>query len=179
MGNNGVVLASETSDTLGIGNHERGDNVKVVCTPSDASGPALLQDSVTIENAAPSAPVVEIEPANATTHDELVATLTTTSVDADGDTIVYTYEWRKDGASYVPAGAADQISSGIIFRNEERSVTVTASDGVSTGLAGTDSVDVVNAPPSLSSCDITPAVPTVDDDLTVTGAGASTPKMTR
>jgi hypothetical protein len=115
--------------------------------------------------------VVSISPTDPITDEGLTVTLDTPSVDPDGDAITYNYEWRKDGVTYTPSGSADQVASGVIFRYEDWSVTVTASDAALTGASGTDTVTVSNAPPTIVSCDVTPASPGVADDLTASASG--------
>jgi hypothetical protein len=174
---NGAEVANETSDTLPVGNYVQGDTVEVECTPNDGTDSGYPEsDAVTVINGAPSAPVVSIVPGNPVTNDGLTVSLDTPSVDPDGDAITYNYSWAKDGVTYSPTGATDEIAANVAVRGEAWTVSVTATDGSSTSPSGDDSVTIGNAPPSITSCDVTPASPAITDDLVASASGGSDPE---
>jgi hypothetical protein len=91
----------------------RGQVVTVVATPDDGSlsGAPVVGNSVTIQNAPPTAPVVSITPANPQDADDLVCSVTTQSTDADGDSITYDFTWTKNGQAFSGASSTSATSS--------------------------------------------------------------------
>jgi formylglycine-generating enzyme required for sulfatase activity len=142
----GVPRGSASSATLsGTTYFDKGQDVYVVVTPSDGSvdGTTGTSSTVTVSNTAPTAPVVEVTPADAVEGDDLTCTVTTASTDADGDSMTYAFAWDVDGVDY--ASAADSAYSSVVDGadvgdGEEWTCEVTASDGTGTGSAGSDSV---------------------------------------
>lgn len=83
-----------TGPTLSHEYTARGQVVECRVTPhTDTQTGVPASDSVTILNAPPAAPVVRILPENPTPDDGLAVWIDTESVDPDGDTIVYLFEW--------------------------------------------------------------------------------------
>ena len=76
-----------------------------------ATDPAGLYDSARVSftvNQLPSAPVVELSPDPALTDEDLRVSLTTPSLDPEGDTVTYSYAWYLDG---VPSSAEEGTPS--------------------------------------------------------------------
>jgi hypothetical protein len=141
-------IPGETSNTLGPDNFVKGDQIKVICTPFDGEGyGASKEDTITISNSSPSAPVVDVIPDFPTTTDDLVCIIVTPSIDPDGDPVTYTYEWYKNDilqteytADTLPASAT---TVGDVWKCV---VTPHGSDGP----PGSDEVTIQNTPPVLA-----------------------------
>ena len=132
--------------------------------PFDATLDAPLDDP-------PSAPVIAITPLAPTTTDDLVATITTPSVDPEGAVIHYTYAWSKNGV-LVPALTTDTVPAAATAAAETWSVDVTPDDGLQPGPAGHASVTIAgvvtgNRPPTILSAAISPATPRTSDVLSL------------
>jgi len=90
-------ILGATSSTLDPDNFVKGDQIKVICTPFDGEDYGTsTEDSITISNSPPSAPVIDLTPDFPVTTDDLVCIITTPSIDPDGDPVTYTYEWYKN-----------------------------------------------------------------------------------
>ena len=94
----GWVDLGVTTATLPASETNRGDKLKVECTPFDGieSGTALTSDAVEVLNSAPVITDCTLNPNPADTEDKLKATPTGLS-DADGDPTSVNYEWRVNG----------------------------------------------------------------------------------
>jgi parallel beta-helix repeat protein len=102
-------------------------------------------------NNPPTAPIVDLTPDNPTTTDDLTCTVTTPSIDPDGDTITYTYEWyRFQGAGFVLQPGLTSVTTALFATiSSSNTVTgelwmciVTPNDGIVNGLIGTDWVPI-------------------------------------
>ena len=84
----------QLSSTTGVG----GDNISCVATATDSSGDSTSTTAVhTITNTAPTTPIISLTPDPAVAgQDDLVCSVDTTSIDSDGNTVVYTYVWTDD-----------------------------------------------------------------------------------
>ncbi len=131
----GVPRGSASSATLsGATYFDKGQDIYVVVTPNDGSvdGTTVTSSTVTVSNTAPTAPVVEVTPADAVEGDDLTCTVTTAASDADGDSMTYAFAWDVDGVDY--ASAADSAYSSVVDGadvgdGEKWTCEVTASDG--------------------------------------------------
>lgn len=125
---------------------------------TDSSG-KIGQDTVIITvhapNTAPSAPLVSIFPNPATTLDNLLVNMDTASVDAEGDVVTYTYAWSLNGQAQ-PNQTSSTIPASATQKGEQWSVTVTPSDAMNTGMAGTASIIISNTAPTITASSITP-----------------------
>ncbi len=121
-----------------------------------SDGTADVQASVTFTwNLAPSAPVVQITPANPLTNDDLVASVSTDAVDPEGTALIhYVYTWKRtaDGTT-----AADPtVIAALTEKGDEWTATVAAfesPDGIGHAddaafSVGSASVIIGNTPPS-------------------------------
>jgi len=191
------VVRPETGDTLPAGTALQGNSVVCTIIPSDGTdaGAAVRSNTVVIGNAAPSAPEVSVSPdiSDPGTED-LVCTIDVESIDADGDTVSYTFEWEADGLVYpddytaatgpdTTTEADDTVPAADTSLAEEWTCMVTPNDGSVDGAAGvamaaaatlTDEGDGASASGSTASHDsatIYAQSITVSADLTVTGFG--------
>ena len=99
---NGVLVAETGSTLSGTTYFSKGDSVEVRVTPNDGNNDGTAESAtVDILNSAPTAPVVLVTPSSPEGGaDDLVCTLSTESMDADGDTVDYTFSWTVDGVAY-------------------------------------------------------------------------------
>ena len=95
------------------------------------------------------------------------------AVDADGDPLTYEYEFSVNGVSAQGPSTKSHIGKNTVQRGEAWVVSVTASDGSTSGPTATASVNIGNAPATLTDCDVTPTSPGTLDTLTVNGGGFS------
>jgi hypothetical protein len=108
----GTLVQSGASATLdGASSFDRDEEVYVVATVDDGTDTASATSaSVTVSNTAPTAPVIDITPADAASGDDLTCSVVTESTDADGDAITYTFVWDVDGVAYTDATDAAMSS---------------------------------------------------------------------
>jgi len=149
---------------LSVGTHE------IIATATDPDGFSSW-DTVTLQvNGIPSAPGVTLSPSPAFTDDDLVATLSTPSVDPDGDAVSYTWTWYRNGV-LSGASASATLPASATGRGESWRVVVTPSDGVTDGPSGEASASIVNTPPQVLSVALSPSPAYTLDTLV---AGVST-----
>jgi len=91
-------IVGENKNTYKPGNLKKGDIIQIRVIPSDGKveGKPFMSALVKILNAPPVVQEVWIEPKAPTVKDSLKAF--EKSVDADGDSIYFTYQWEKNGA---------------------------------------------------------------------------------
>ena len=155
-----------TDDTLSVGLHTL--TVRV----TDTTG-LWVQDSVTFEvNGAPSAPGVVLTPDPAATTDDLVASITTPSIDPDGDTVTYDYAWWRNGVASTASTSAVMPASET-SRGDTWRVVVTPNDGSAIGPSGEDTLTIANSTPSIATVSISPDPAGSDDTLTCAWSGFS------
>src|SRR5207244_2834288 len=90
--------STDTLDLSQVGNGDKGDDVSVMVTPNDGTvDGSTVSTSATVVDSAPVVDSVAISPASPKTNDLLSANVA--SHDADGDTVAYSYQWKKNGAA--------------------------------------------------------------------------------
>ncbi|MEI6503395.1 MAG: FlgD immunoglobulin-like domain containing protein, partial [Armatimonadota bacterium] len=160
----------------------KGDDIKVYVWAYDGTvySPAVVSDPVTILNSPPTAPTVAIVPANPKTDDDLTASVSGSS-DADGDSLTYTYSWKKraeGGSTWETVGTGPVLDKTKTTKGDEFKVFVWAYDGTaySSATASDPPVTIGDTLPSLpTAVTITPAAPIYGQDLTATALGAIDP----
>ncbi|MEC7987595.1 MAG: SUMF1/EgtB/PvdO family nonheme iron enzyme, partial [Myxococcota bacterium] len=104
----------------------------------------------------PSAPDISIDPSSATELvDDLTCVIDTDSVDPDGNSITYTFEWTVNGTAYTGTASTtthsgDTISASETTAGEVWECSVTPNDGTEDGYTGSASVNVSGS--TLSVC---------------------------
>ena len=147
------TLAGETGATLDLGvsgNGDRGDDIAVRVTASDAgsTSDAVTSDAVTVANSTPVVTSVSIN--QSTIHTNGTLTATVTGQDLDGDGLGVDYQWLANGSPIV--GATDSR--------------------LDLSLAGNgDAGDVIRVRATVDDGDLTSA-PTTSDPITVSNFGA-------
>ena len=161
----GVLAARSSTPTLaGVTSFDRDESVYVVVTPNDGEvdGATATSTTVTVQDTAPTAPVVAIRPTEPAPGDDLTCTVVMASVDADGDLVTYTFAWDVDGVAHT--GAADTATGSVVTgadvgEGETWTCDVSATDGT--------------APPTRATTSVTTdrGMPTLGTPLAVTTAG--------
>jgi hypothetical protein len=130
----------------------RDEVVRVMVTPSDTYGVGVpvTSDSVTIGNTAPGAPGVSITPGSPVEGEDDLMCVVSSALDVDEDVLTYEISWTRDdelweGPVETTEFTGDTISGMETVAHEEWVCTVVPSDDVSTGPAGSASVEIDNA----------------------------------
>ena len=151
---------------------------RCVVTPSDGflnGTPGEAQVTILSSNQPPSQPTVVIAPASPVDTDNIRAT-PSGSVDPNGDTVTYKYQWFKDGvlqpACTWPSVSAWRTAAGQVWR-----CVVTPTDGLLNGTPGEAQVTITapNQPPSQPTVVIAPASPVDTDNIRATASGSIDP----
>lgn len=142
---NGEPAGTDTDSLDGAVHFGRDDTVAVTVTAHDGidTSAPMTTAGVVIENTPPSAPSVAIEPTEpAAGQDDLVCSLATPATDEDGDVLIYTFSWTKDGIPFESSTDSthtdDTIPGFETSADEVWACTVIASDG-------TDEADATSA----------------------------------
>lgn len=138
------VAQTETGDTLSSSAYERGDDidVDVEADDGDLTSAAVSATTLTISNAPPSTPVIELTPTRPTSSDDLECEVTTASTDKDMDSITYSTTWVRDGTDFrtvTSSSTSVTLSASDVDDGDEWSCEVFATDG------SDDSATVVSA----------------------------------
>ena len=154
-----------TKQTLTGGDFDRAQKLACKATPTDgdAYGSTLTSDPVVVQNTPPTINTVTISPTMPDATDTLQANVSGKH-DADGDNVQLNYAWRVNGA----VAHQGKVLTGAYFRGGDTiELEVTPTDGTDEGQPVTsNSVTVVNSPPTVSSVQLSP--PTVRTDTTIT-----------
>ncbi|MCO4744300.1 MAG: hypothetical protein KC912_05890 [Proteobacteria bacterium] len=146
--------AAGTGATLAAGSASRGQTVVCSVMPNDgvANGTAGTA-SITMQNDAPPTPTATITPNGATTSDALTCSASPT-VDADGDTINYSYAWF-DGTTSLGTGAT--LTAGLVVRGDTLRCEATGNDGTVDGPMGSGTLVISNTAPTLATATLSPS----------------------
>lgn len=170
---NGRQVATSTSINGAVFN--RGDRITLAVTPHDgmSGGAAISSNALTVLNAVPSIASVEIAPTPAGTLDNLTASPLGYADLDPGDSRQFAFVWSVDGAALpLTIGVLD---SSYFSRGSTVSVSVTPSDGMSTGAAVSSPLLIIsNTRPTTPTIHIEPTVPDESMDLTCTMDAVST-----
>ena len=158
-GPNSSDLAQFTYSDLSPGNHT------VTVTATDSTG--LFDDAIIsfIVNGVPNQPTsLTISPDPATTSQSLTA-LASGSVDPDGSSVSYNYEWLLSGSTM---SVGPTLDSSMTTKGDFWTVRATPFDGVSSGQYAETSITIANSEPVVSTVTLSPTAPTTQDDITCT-----------
>ena len=98
-------VSSFSSATLSAGDH------LITLGATDPDGQSGSDALALRINSLPGAPTVSLSPDPATTSDDLAVTIDSPSTDPDGDPIVYTYHWTRDGVASTASVSATLSAS--------------------------------------------------------------------
>ena len=101
---------------------------------------AVVDTDVVVENRAPGAPTVAIEPSVPRAGEAMTCVVSVPSDDPDGDEVTYTYVWTADGATTAFVDAA--IPGGTTEVGETWTCEAIPTDGELTGDSGVSSVEI-------------------------------------
>lgn len=168
---NGVASTASTTSTLPASATSRDETWTVEVTPNDGYGPGPSGSaSLVVANTAPELSAVAIDNSAPLTND--VLGLTSTSADADADTVSLDVEWYVGGSK---VGTRTTLDGAVAFaKGEEIYAIVTPTDGSNSGAAvRTASVTVGNTAPGTATVVLEPTDPAEGvDDLVCTVAAA-------
>jgi hypothetical protein len=150
--------AGECDD--GIDNDE---NDLVDCDDPGCAGSPDCSDSA--PNDPPSAPVVEVQPAEPMPGEPLSCTILELGVDPEGESVTHQFSWEVGGAGTTFDGA--EVPEGETRGRETWTCVVVAFDGVEVGEEGRDSVvtAAANTAPESPAVAIVPAEPATNQPL--------------
>jgi hypothetical protein len=147
---NDVEIAGESSNVLKAGSFGKGDMFQVRVIPSDGKGDGkpFLSNPVKILNAAPVVSEVWIEPQMPTIQNDLK--VHEKSLDTDGDSIFFSYQWEKDGAPLDER--KDTLERARFKKGDSISVTIVPDDREIMGVSKKSApVKIANSPPTIIS----------------------------
>ncbi len=127
-----------------------------------ADGAADGADGAT--NGAPTTPIIQLWPGDATTEDALYVEVVGGAVDPDGDGITILYVWSRDG-EVQPAWTEDLVPPSATTKGERWSVEVSATDGSNVSAGVVAEVIIANAPPEDPEVELRPATPAPGEAL--------------
>ncbi len=147
---NGTPVGASGDTLSGVSYFDRDDTVYVVAQGDDGADTSTSTSStITVSDTPPTAPVVEITPADAISGDDLTCTVVSPGMDVDGDSLSYAFRWDVDDSGYTSAasGATSSVVNGAdVGWSETWTCDATASDGTATGGTGTDSLTTAHCP---------------------------------
>lgn len=147
---NGVVVGATGNTLDGTIWFDRDDTIQFIASADDGADVSTMYSAeVTVSDSAPTAPVVEITPADAMSGDDLTCAVVSPSTDDDGDTIFYAFAWDVDGSNYASAvtGSTSSVVDGAdVGWSEAWTCDVTAVDGTLAGGTGTDTLTTAHCP---------------------------------
>jgi hypothetical protein len=148
---NDEEILGENGTTLKAGNFRKRDVIQVKIIPSDGkeNGKPFLSEPVTILNSPPVTQEVWIEPKMPSAKDNLE--VHEKSVDADDDTIYFTYQWEKNGEALMDE-RKEVLEQGRFKKGDSITVTIIPDDREIMGTPKKSApVIIVNSPPTIIS----------------------------
>lgn len=151
------LVVPESSAQLDGSWFQKGDEVRVHVTPTDAQGEdgdPVASNAVVVANSAPTAPALSISPAAPLSGDALVCQVDADSFDADGDLVTYTFAWEVDGQPWLGQPGTttfdgDTVPAAVTLDGESWTCVVSPDDGEAVGPAGEATVAMPDGPPEI------------------------------
>jgi hypothetical protein len=112
-----------------------------------------------VRNTPPTAPQVAIEPEKPHRGDDLYCRISTPSVDADGDSVSYTYAWTENDRPVAPGQEPARIDGVKVSKGRRWKCTATPSDGTAAGTPASALAVVANSPPGPLAVRLEPSAP--------------------
>jgi hypothetical protein len=162
------VLQATTQNWTYMPGYDEAGFHNVTLIVSDGQASARINWNVTVidVNRSPSAPAIEISPSEPKTDDSLFCTITTPSVDADGDPVTYVYQWYRDDALQ-PELTTDTVPNQLTTKGEKWKCIVTPFDGKDYGIPVEAEVTIQNSSPTIDTFAPTEAEPIVNEGETL------------
>ena len=148
---------SFTQNNFSAGTHS------ITLTVTDSSGLTATNAFSLIVNTAPTAPNVTIIPNIVQTGNNLLATATG-SIDADGDSVTYSYQWLQNGS--LSSNTTMSVASSLTTKDDIWTIRVTPNDGIHDGSYTEASALIENTDPVISATTISPATSSSSELLT-------------
>jgi len=148
---NGEEVPGENTYTLRNGKLKKGDLIQVKVTPSDGkvNGTPTFSPAVKVLNSPPMIDEVRIEPRVPYANDNLKVLVQV--IDADGDSIHYTYQWEKNGV-VLGEERNETLQRDQFKKGDSIVVAVTPDDGESLGTPKkSETIIISNRPPVIVS----------------------------
>lgn len=139
--------------------------VTCTVTPDDGTDTGVpMSASVTIGNTAPSCSGLEL-PRNVQTNDTLAIAWVFFVNDYDGDPLTVSYTWFVNG---VAVSATGSTLDGVLYFDRDDTVylVVTGDDGAETCTSTSNTITIIDTPPTAPVVEITPDDAMAGDDLT-------------
>ena len=135
----GTAVGTDSVSLAG-GEFVKGETITVTITPQDASssGTPVTSAGVTVLNTAPTAPGVTISPSAPTDADDLACSVSSPSLDLDGDSITYSYAWLLGSAT--TSNISSTLPASATIDGETWTCELTPNDGEDDGPVGSTSV---------------------------------------
>jgi len=158
------------SDTVPAAETSKGEVWTVQVTPNDGDVDGqMVEAQISIDNATPVAQGVTLAPTEV--YEETVLVATATGSDDDGDELTWRYTWFLNDVA-VPDEDGDSLTGAAFSKGDQVHVEAVPFDGIIEGAAvRSDSLVVLNTPPSLESAVIDPTSAAADAEFTCTGTG--------
>lgn len=169
-GSSGELLdTSESTEEYPSGKTEKGDLIRVVAYPYNdyGEGDPISSATLEIENSAPTAPVVSIDPTAPEPEDDLLCQIDSPSFDDDGDLISYRYAWYQNGS--LTSEVTSVVDASVTANGDVWECIVTPFDGEDTGTSASATVSINDVTPPDAPVIDTPTAYTNDDQITLTG----------
>ena len=162
------VFSSQGSDTAGLISFSSSLSVGthlITLSVTDTDGMLSTLQRTVVSNGLPGAPSVSITPSTPSSSDNLLANASG-SIDPEGSSVTYQYEWQKNGLS--TTHTSNIVPSSDTTRGELWTVIATPNDGQHNGTPAQASVTIENSAPTPSSININPTSAYNDSTLTCT-----------
>ncbi len=142
-----VLQPDITAQQITPGLTTDGENWKCRVTPTDGllDGPASIVEVDIGEggtNEPPSAPVVEVQPAEPGPDDALACIIVSPSIDPEGELLNYGFRWNQNGSPALDNQG--EVNPSLTSPGEVWECVVTPDDGYQFGPPGSDSVTIGN-----------------------------------
>jgi len=157
---NGNQVSTDVQyDTTGL---QGGDDIVLAVTPNDGNGDGIPATALAqVFNERPTVDTLVLLPADPTTNDVIHASAIAS--DPDSSTLTLGYEWLVDGVLLSVTGAA--LNGSTWFdKGDVVEVRVTANDGHNDGNPVSETVTILNSPPTAPAVSISPAQPRGGED---------------
>jgi hypothetical protein len=171
----GTTLDVEVSDPTWIQSDIPGW-LDIIPTPTQTPVPPTptlsptVTETATPTNGVPSQPLVVVEPEIPNTMDDLFCNVTG-SIDPEGDPVLFSYSWYCNGemitGENMEALTGPSLSHVYTTKGDTILCVVTPSDGIQAGPQGSDSVTILNSPPTAPTLRLLPEAPKPSDGLAV------------
>ncbi len=130
-----VIQPLLTTSTIPADNVIKNQTWRVEVTPSDGKENGLSSSAeITVKNSPPTSPVVKYSPDTPISSKDLRVLIEQNSIDPDGDTITYIYQWCKDNVTQTSL-IKDVVPANNLAKGQSWRCLVVPTDGENDGIA--------------------------------------------